>query len=93
MCSLQEVDVINPLLFTKAIKLRLSDISKQEWPSETWNRCSCVVYRMFKEELRSEANLVKLNVKDRLLMTKFRCRNSKLSVCKCNVDNDYNVNK
>ena len=48
---------------------------------------------MFKDELRSEAYLVKLNVKDRLLMTKFRCRNSKLPICKRNVDYDYDVNK
>ena len=34
-----------------------------------------------------------LFVKDRLIMTKFRCRNYKLPVCKRNVDDDYDVNK
>ena len=64
MWSLQDSGVINPPWIKKTIKLRLTDIIKQEWSTEMWNNSSCSVYRIFKEDLCVESYLNKLSSMD-----------------------------
>lgn len=88
--NIQDGHDINPTWFKQAIKLRLSDIGLQEWHEEVWNHDRCHVYRIIKDKLCFESYINTLNFKERVALTKFRCRSSTLPVCK--YVNDYGDN-
>ena len=68
--------------FKKTIKLRGSDMCKQDWCSDMFVHDNCSNYRIFKEDLKLESYLSLLDVKQSNVLVKFRCRNSNLPVCK-----------
>ena len=79
---LNEGDGFQPNYIKSALKQRLSDMSKQEMFSSINGNRQCIVYRMFKNELKFESYLKHLNHNDRLKLCKFRCRNHFLPVTK-----------
>ena len=83
-CDMQNV-WLNPLNFNtewirKEISLRLNDIFYQKWQLDIREMKSCSTYKLFKNYLKLEAYLLKLDSTDRINLCKFRCRNSKIPV-------------
>ena len=64
----------------KAIDLRLSDMYLQEWHSQVFTKSSCILYRTFKINFELEKYLTLLNCRDRIIISRFRCRNIKIPV-------------
>ena len=76
---------LNPQMFQrewvkKAVDLRLTDMYKQEWQNMVNYKSSCNIYRTFKQSFEVEKYLLLLDCVDRINMSKFRCRNSKMPV-------------
>ena len=65
---------------SKAIKLRLSDMYKQDWLAEVNRNSHCKVYRMFKTSLEFEKYLQILDFRNRNYLCKFRCTNTNIPV-------------
>ena len=63
-----------------ALKLRLSDNFKQKWLAQLSENSQCTVYRMFKAELAFSDYLSCLDFRDRVCLSKFRCRNHSLPI-------------
>ena len=59
------------------LSIRLNDINIQEWSSEVNNNSFCTNYKCFKINLEFEYYLKVLVNSNRILLTKFRCRNLK----------------
>lgn len=74
----QRCPIVNYPWLKKTVKLRLSDISKQEWSTEVHNNTQCKNYRIFKTDLKFEKYLTTLSFPNRLNLCKFRCSNSKI---------------
>ena len=76
---------LNPELFKpdwlkKAIDLKLSDMYQQEWHSQVLAKSSCTLYRTFKTNFEMEKYLSLLECGDRINISRFRCRNTKIPV-------------
>ena len=83
-CGMRNV-WLNPELFKsdwlkKAIDLRLSDMYLQEWQSQVSSKSSCIIYRTFKTNFEIENYLTLLDCSDRITISRFRCRNTKIPV-------------
>ena len=63
-----------------ALKLRLTDMSKQEIMSNVWSNRICVNYRIIKNEILFEKYLVKLNRRGSITLCRFRCRSHRLPI-------------
>ena len=61
--------------FRRALDLRISDTSRQNWASEVAQHASCTCYRMFKEEFTFEKQLLDIDSKLAKVMIQFRCAN------------------
>jgi len=68
----------NTIWLNHSIKLRLSDIDFQNWCSEVFENSLCKNYRIFKNELKFEHYLCSLEFSDRILLSKFRCCNTRI---------------
>ena len=66
--------------FSRKVKTRLTDISNQNWHSETYNSGHCVTYRTFKNDCSFEQYLVTVSKNDAITLCKFRAGNSKIPV-------------
>jgi hypothetical protein len=73
-------DALNPKWVKSILNLKIDDRAKQEWYSEVNENSKCINYRIFKNEFGFERYLTQLYGKKRILLTKFRCGNSKLPV-------------
>ena len=54
----------------------------QEWEAEIFRNRKCVSYRIFKDEIKSEPYLAKLDFVDRRALCKFRTGSHRLPVAK-----------
>ena len=63
-----------------SLGLKLSDIFKQKWLDEVFEKRLCTNYRIFKHEHKMEKYLTLLDRGHRINLTKFRCGNHKLPV-------------
>ena len=84
LCGMRNV-WLNPQMFQrewvkKAVDLRLTDMYRQEWQNMVNNKSSCNIYRTFKQTFEVEKYLLLLDCVDRINMSKFRCRNTKMPV-------------
>lgn len=61
-----------------SIDRRLLDIDIQNWSNDVNTNSTCYNYRIFKTTLNFERYLLQLSYKDRLILTRFRCGNTKL---------------
>ena len=77
----------NPYWFKKAIQIRLHDMGLQTWSSAVWENNNCVTYRMFKDNPMVDPYLNVLNDREKIMLTRFRCRNSFMSASR----NIYNM--
>ena len=73
-------DNYTPAYIKSAVKLRVSDISLQNWATEVFSHDECFNYRMYKSVLCMEDYLVVLPYYDRKNIAKFRCRSNYLPV-------------
>ena len=62
------------------LKLRLSDMSKQDMMANIWSNRVCLNYRIFKTDTIFERYLVQLSKSDRITLSRFRCRSNQLPV-------------
>ena len=72
--------VVNDKWFKEALGLKLKDINQQQWQAEVENNRLCNNYKIFKDKFDMEPYLLKLDVADRISMTKFRCGSNRLPV-------------
>ena len=68
----------SPQLLKNSIDRRIKDIAFQEWHSEIDTNSQCTNYKLFKKEMKFENYLTTLGYQDRLALTRFRLRNSKI---------------
>ena len=71
---------INSNWLKNAIKLRLSDMFKQDWHSRMYDMSSCLNYRLFKFDHKFENYLNILDPFNRISFSRYRCGNSKIPV-------------
>ena len=74
---------LNPKLYNQfqikeEVTKQLSKAYIQIWKGDIANKSSCITYRSFKSELKLEEYLMLPESKDRIIISKFRCRNSKI---------------
>ena len=84
LCGMRNV-WLNPESFNhdwlkRSINLKLSDMYLQEWHSQISIKSSCIMYRTFKISLELEKYLILLDCKERINISRFRCRNIKIPV-------------
>ena len=78
-----EQEHLAPKAFMKdVISAQLKLQFTQEWEFEIFRNRKCVSYRIFKDEIKSEPYLAKLDFVDRRALCKFRTGNHKLPVAK-----------
>ena len=70
----------NITLVQKSLNLRLNDMYFQEWNNDVNKMSSCRFYKTYKEDLKIENYILKLNTVNRIHICKFRCRNIKIPV-------------
>ena len=70
----------SPDHFNTILKLRLHDQFIQNWSEGITKGGKCTVYRIIKNTFGFEKYLTELPVNNRILMTKFRCRNHRLPI-------------
>ena len=63
-----------------AVKLRITDVHKQEWSDVIENSSSCSYYARIKHFHCLEKYLLELNYKQRCIVSQFRCRSNYLPV-------------
>ena len=73
-------NVLNTKYMISSLHSKIDDLAKQEWLSEIFSNKLCSNYRIFKCSFGYEKCLNVLNVKERLLLSKFRCGNHKLPI-------------
>ena len=66
--------------FLTALKLRLKDMSEQDWHAATRSNHICSNYKMMKKELAFEKYFLILSVTDATTLCKFRCRSHRLPI-------------
>ena len=66
--------------FKNRVQLRTKDLFRQNWASEVFDSSMCLNYRMFKTNFEYENYLTILEDSQRIVFTKFRCRNHKLPI-------------
>ena len=66
--------------FKNRVQLRTKDQFRQNWASEIFDSSKCFNYRMFKTNFECENYLTILEDSQRIVFTKFRCRNHKLPI-------------
>ena len=71
---------MNRLWLKKALKLRLNDIFHQKWNMMLNDNSRCTNYRIFKDSLNAEDYLIKLDAKERICLSRYRCRNIRLPI-------------
>ena len=64
----------------KEISIKLTNAYKQDWLNDVNEKSSCNSYKTFKTDIRLEKYLLLPDSADRINMSKFRCRNSKIPV-------------
>ena len=69
-----------PNQLRNAVTQQLTNIFKQNWLSDVADKRSCITYRTFKTEFNLELYLMLPDCADRINISKFRCRNSKIPV-------------
>lgn len=70
----------NAKWFSEAVKLRIHDQFCQKWTSELRDSAKCTNYRIVKNHLQLEPYLINLPIRQRHIMTNFRCRNHRLPI-------------
>ena len=86
---LNEGDGFSTSYIINAFKLKTSDAYSQNWHSTVEQNTQCNIYRMYKETCKLETYITSLGFKDRIAMTRFRCRNHQLPISKrLNNEND-----
>ena len=70
---------VNENWLKENLKLRLQDIFRQEWRCKIVTMPKCSNYAIFKKDLVFEKYLTCLNFNQRVIYSKFRCRNSRVS--------------
>ena len=71
---------LKPNQLRKTLTKQLTNKYKLTWLSEMEAMSSCVTYKTFKSELKLERYLMLPDCVDRINISKFRCRNSKIPV-------------
>lgn len=71
---------INKPWLKQTLKVRLQDISRQNWNDIVQNDPKYTFYRLFKDELKFEDYLINLDKSNKLALLKFRCRNHSLPI-------------
>ena len=66
--------------FKNRVQLRTKDQFRQNWASEVFDSSMCLNYRMFKTNFEYENYLTILEDSQRIVFTKFICRNHKLPI-------------
>ena len=74
---------LNPELYNhmglkRILSNNLSDMFNNKWHNEISVKSSCIVYKSIKESFKMEKYLTMLDCGDRITISKFRCRNSKI---------------
>ena len=69
-----------PNQLRKALTKQLTNKYKLTWLSDMEGMSSCITYKTFKSELKLERYLMLPDCVDRINISKFRCRNSKIPV-------------
>ena len=82
-------DKFNVELFKHSVKLRFSDIYKQEWFSDIYRSNTCAMYRIIKNKFGFESYLLN-DYKCRITLCKLRLGNHKLPIVKGRF---YNTNR
>ena len=72
MSFIWHLEDVNQKHLKSGLKLRLSDIDKQEWLANVHGNILCLNYRIFKEEFGREQYLTLLEPNLRRTLTKFR---------------------
>ena len=70
----------DPFILKTEVTKQLTNLYTQEWKREISVYSSCTTYRSFKNELKLEKYLMLPDSKDKINISKFRCRNSKIPV-------------
>ena len=83
-CGMRNV-WMNPKLFKlnqvkKEITQKLTNLDNQKWLNEVASQSSCITYRTFKKERKLEKYLLLPDSTDRINLSRFRCRKSKIPV-------------
>ena len=84
----------SPHHFNTILKLRLHDQFIQNWNEGITKGGKCTVYRIIKNTFGFEKYLTELPVNNRILMTKFRCRNHRLPIeagCRAQIQRDLRL--
>ena len=63
-----------------ALKLRLTDIAKQDIMSKIWSNSVCINYQIFKTNILFEDYLLTLSRRDAILLCRLRCRSHRLPI-------------
>jgi len=66
----------------KSVEQRLSDIELQEWYGEVERNSLCTNYKLFKTEFKQESYLTKVDIGERIALTRYRCGSHRLPVAK-----------
>ena len=69
---------IKPNQLRKALTKQLTNKYKLKWLSDIEKKSSCIIYKTFKTEFKLERYLMLPDSVDRINISKFRCRNSKI---------------
>ena len=78
-----EQELLSPKYFMKnVVAIQLENQFVQEWEFEVHRNRKCVTYRIFKDEIKFEPYLIKLDFVNRRALCKFRTGNHKLPVAK-----------
>ena len=84
----------SPDHFNTILKLRLHDQFIQNWNKGITKGGKCTVHRIIKNTFGFEKYLTELPVNNRILMTKFRCRNHRLPIeagCRAQTQRDLQL--
>ena len=84
----------SPDHFNTILKLRLHDLFIQNWNEGITKGGKCTAYRIIKNTFGFEKYLTELPVNNRILMTKFRCRNPSLPIeagCRAQTQRDLRL--
>ena len=63
------------------IHRRIEEVALHNWYIYVSTSSMCTMYRLFKKQLNFEDYLLSCNNREQILLTKYRCANSKIPVC------------
>ena len=78
-----------PNRLKKELIQKLTNLNNQKWLNKIATQSSCCTFRTFKNEIKLERYLFLPDSADRIIICRFRCRNSKIPVVTQGFTNEY----